>query len=720
MLRAACSVCVLAFVTLPAIAQETWRCVTVVPASSYGAAVCWDPVGGRIVMLAQSGAYPGLTRLLALDREDWRPIDAPGGPSRMQGSTLTCDGVHGRFFVLGGGDPYPRQPQLWLWDGSHWTRLPDALYDLKDHAAVYDLRRDRLVVLGGHLEAVHLEWDGTTWNPIPIPAQLAGRRSPALAYDSRRGVVVAFGGTGAGDETWEYDGLQWRRIDVSPRPPWQFGDSMTFDERRGVCVMVGALRAGSGGEVWDWDGRHWTTGRLPQVAFQQYFVHVAYDPLRGCLLHSAEGSIHETRGTTWVETRPGLPEPYASPLVGNESDLFAIGNGPAPQAPLRAWRWDGGAFHPDTASPAPSARRSFASAPLPDHRGALVFGGLVEQVETDETWIFDGTRWSGGATGPTPRRAAAVCTDTLRGEIVLFGGVTGDRQTLGDTWVWSAGRWQSRQPAVAPPARVDPQFVFDERRGVAVLLGGTDGYGEGWVHDLWEWDGTNWRACPLPPAEVAGFVMRATWDPIRGRVVVGAFDRPENPTNWLLWEYDGTAWTERFVAPGDAAGTTRHGLQRLAFDRQRRRLLMLTTQSLGLLSEWYGLFELATPPVAAAAEFGDPCSTGNTRPRLFAHGVPSIGNESFAIDGCGARPRTLAVLLLGLPSAGIPFGSCTLHVREVFRAFPRPTDWTGAAAFPLPVPRDPSLVGWSLRAQAVNLSFRELALSSALQIELGN
>lgn len=62
----------------------------------------------------------------------------------------------------------------------------------------------------------------------------------------------------------------------------------------------------------------------------------------------------------------------------------------------------------------------------------------------DDTWAWDGTRWSVVATvGPPERQWHAMASDAVRGEIVLFGGYQGARS--GDTWVW--GRDHNPCPA---------------------------------------------------------------------------------------------------------------------------------------------------------------------------------------------------------------------------------------------------------------------------------
>jgi hypothetical protein len=82
----------------------------------------------------------------------------------------------------------------------------------------YDSRRGSVVLFGGEAGDNSLlrdlwEWDGgaARWinrTPSPLPAIWPEARSThALAYSAARGRVVLFGGVGANADTWEWDGV---------------------------------------------------------------------------------------------------------------------------------------------------------------------------------------------------------------------------------------------------------------------------------------------------------------------------------------------------------------------------------------------------------------------------------------------------------------------------------------------------------------------------------
>ncbi|MCI0540025.1 MAG: hypothetical protein L0Z50_32870, partial [Verrucomicrobiales bacterium] len=103
-----------------------------------------------------------------------------------------------------------------------------------------------------------------------------------------------------------------------------------------------------------------------------------------------------------------------------------------------------------------------------------------------------------------------MCYDTVRHEMVLFGGLrTSFLVSLKDTWVYRGngpghGVWIQKRDlktSFSPDyaARDGHAMVFDSRRGVAVMVGGTTDKSTGAgappdqrVSEVWEWNGETW------------------------------------------------------------------------------------------------------------------------------------------------------------------------------------------------------------------------------------
>lgn len=146
---------------------------------------------------------------------------------------------------------------------------------------------------------------------------------------------------------------------------------------------------------------------------------------------------------------------------------------------------------------APEARAGHVMAYDSDRGVTVLFGGHrfaevgVNLVYFNDTWEYDGNSWQRIVIdGPSPlwRTASAMCYDSVRHEMVLAGGYNGDEDEndgyLYDCWVYRTsgpghGVWTRSSNlaslSIEPKdgARVGHAMVFDSKRGVAVLVGGT-------------------------------------------------------------------------------------------------------------------------------------------------------------------------------------------------------------------------------------------------------
>lgn len=96
--------------------------------------------------------------------------------------------------------------------------------------------------------------------------------------------------------------------------------------------------------------------------------------------------------------------------------------------------------------------------------------------------------WRLGEFGP--RQSAAMAFDAARGNMVVFGGRSGN-YSFSDTWLWDGDRWTQRH-LFGPPEQVyssGPAMVYDSWRGVVVLFLARNDSDSG---ETWEWSGVEW------------------------------------------------------------------------------------------------------------------------------------------------------------------------------------------------------------------------------------
>ena len=175
--------------------------------------------------------------------------------------------------------------------------------------------------------------------------------------------------------------------------------------------------------------------------------------------------------------------------------------------------------------------------------------------------------WVGHAGAQAPARVDACAVyDARRGVVVLFGGSRQpENQFLADTWEWDGYSWK-RVATTGPSARSHHAMAYDTKRGVIVLFGGMTAASPNYVYsgETWEWDGAEWalRAIGGPIAQARHAMA---FDEARGVTVLYGRSGSVGET----WEWDGAAWINRMA--GTPGKRIRHSL---VYDRARARTVL--------------------------------------------------------------------------------------------------------------------------------------------------
>jgi hypothetical protein len=297
-----------------------------------------------------------------------------------------------------------------------------------------------------------------------------------MAYDSRRHVVVLFGGADAeavrGD-TWEWNGRTWKRVSDHGPSPRTF-PAMTYDGERGVTLVFGGNTVLFGKEnsnpkllddFWEWDGTQWK--QLPSGPSARAEAVLAFDPVRrrvvlfgGYERVSGErrplGDTWEWNGTRWTIASKTGPSPRNGAAIAHDfgrGRTVLFGGPPVTGAGFETWEWDGERWLRSTAV---SAEGRFNAVMAYDEirRRVVRFGGWNGQQRMGDTWEYDGVRWTRlSQTGPHPRNHAALVYDSHCKCAVLFGGHDGE-SVFGDLWEWNGKRW-SQRISTKPQKRIE-------------------------------------------------------------------------------------------------------------------------------------------------------------------------------------------------------------------------------------------------------------------------
>lgn len=575
-------------------AQGTW--VRRAPSPGPRAAnqrLVYDATRSRLLLFGGSDGQRGLLDTWEWDGTRWYSRSTTRAPRATGGLTLTF--AFGRVLAFGGVLGNQFLDELWEWDGTDWAEVTPALSPpaRSNHCLAFDAARGRVVLFGGlRIDGTVLgdtwEFDGLAWRQLapataPPPLQRA-----TMAYDAARGEVVLFGGLTAGaaqrSETWAWNGTTWtQRGPAAGAPDQPLYASMTWDPVRRVVVLHGESP-----RVWTWDGTRWT-GLVPRASSFKPRANpaTAFFPPSGrvVVLGGFDGSdvleeLWEWDGAGFVEQSLGVSPTLrtghgtAYSTTTQRTLLFGGANFGGQNLLDDTWAWGGLGWVQKRPSTRPPARREHAMAWDGARNRAVLFGGLgapavgMVQVPLSDTWEWDGAQWVARAGArPSARFGASLSFDSVRGELVLFGG-EGPTGELNDTWVLGASGWQQRAVAGPPPARSNGAMAFDPARGVLVLFGGWRG---GPLQDTWEWNGVTWlqRSPTLspPPRSDHGMV----YEPSSARILVHGGNQGAGAVLDELWAWDGTSWSQ--VLP--TLNPPGHYAHQLTWDSARARVVLV-------------------------------------------------------------------------------------------------------------------------------------------------
>jgi hypothetical protein len=209
--------------------------------------------------------------LWSFDGTQWTPLGEAG--SRASGVQLTYDNRQRRVVGFGGyvGGGAPSLGDVRVLAGNAWSLVakhPEIV--AAEPGFVFDSHRNRFVAFGGsggrgQAHGDTWEWDGTTWHKASVAGPPA-RQAHMMVFDSRRNRLVLFGGGGVSPpgqpparlgDTWEFDGQSWKQFQAEgPAPRMSAGAA--FDSKRGLVIIFGGMGAdGMLNDTWAWNGTAW-------------------------------------------------------------------------------------------------------------------------------------------------------------------------------------------------------------------------------------------------------------------------------------------------------------------------------------------------------------------------------------------------------------------------------------------------------------------------------
>lgn len=278
--------------------------------------------------------------------------------------------------MIDGTPPYIEQPpatELCTWDGNNWQKLKTKELQAARYAsgATYDSKRNVIVSFGGRVGRSERilndtwEWDENKWRKSN-DTLIQARDHLSLCYDEARGKTILFGGgifpriSGPwATDTWQFDGVTWKQI-ASSGPAGRV-TTMVYDAARKQIVLFGGVGAPENGhqpkfsDTWTWDGAQ-------------------------CKKAAEGGPPPRSRHTLAFDHRNRRVI-----LYGGEND-----NGPLADM----WEWNGSVWKEIKMHGASPGDRYVHSMTYDENRGVIVlFGGMHNKQLMTDTWEWDGKEW---------------------------------------------------------------------------------------------------------------------------------------------------------------------------------------------------------------------------------------------------------------------------------------------------------------------------------------
>ncbi|KKM95014.1 hypothetical protein LCGC14_1192450 [marine sediment metagenome] len=236
------------------------------------------------------------------------------------------------------------------------------------------------------------------------------------------------------------------------------------------------------------------------------------------------------------------------------------------------WAWDGTGWEV-RATVCPRTRGHAAMAYMKSTQTMMMFGGVDMNLQVlGETWGLNGSTWDLITTeGPTPRIGHDMVYDEARDEIILFGGRDlSCKIQYNDTWSWTTEYgWRLLTTDVSPSPRAFHAMVYDSKREIIVMTGGSETCRIVALPKVWEWNGQNWKEIPNNgPARAA---HRLVYDSHRKvTIMFGGYDEVGTQHN-DIWEWNGHYWKTTATNQLIPLPRSSHGM---AYDENRNMTLM--------------------------------------------------------------------------------------------------------------------------------------------------
>jgi hypothetical protein len=415
------------------------------PPARHGHAMTFDDARGRMVIFGGRGETELLGDTWEWDGNTWHlaAAPAPANPSARHGHRMVFDRARQQTVLFAGEDASGRIGDTWAWDGTAWAQQsPATVPDARAfHAMVYQEHAGggagRILMAGGstgptfeHLPRDTWEWDGHDWRLRTKPGPGA-RILHSVLYDTVRDETLVVNGEFAEPEgaVWGWNGEVWRRHTRGGGPGHQYYHAAAFDTARGQIVLFGGT--GTSTSTWTWNAQGWTEHNVPGPS-PRLWPAMAYDAVRDRTVLSGGWFNQQNLTDTWEWDGTQWQQIGVPGGGGGLMTFDSIAGRIIKVAQGGTFAYDGAAWVQLTDGSIVNQATAIAFDPVRNR--TVIFG--MGNWAMNQTWEFDGEVWSQiPISGPRGRDMTGRAWDARRERIVLFGGnAEGRTIPMDDTW----------------------------------------------------------------------------------------------------------------------------------------------------------------------------------------------------------------------------------------------------------------------------------------------
>jgi hypothetical protein len=245
-------------------------------------------------------------------------------------------------------------------------------------------------------------------------------------------------------ETWQLKNQRWQKISSGEYESRKL-TAAAFDNDKNEIFMFGGI--GKGGydfkkkDGLKFDGKKWTRVPANDIGTRDHHEMTYANHLKAFVMYGGVTTTRDYDSATWI-------------FQNNQWKPLNI--------------------------PGPGKRVHHAMAYDPIRKKVILFGGSTNNDSS--TWEFDGATWTNiaNANEPGDVRWHSMVYDPTRNAVLMYAGK--------NLWSWNGAKW-SRLSDNAPD-RILAAICFDTKRKVLILFGGVDDVLQS---DTWQWDGKGWK-----------------------------------------------------------------------------------------------------------------------------------------------------------------------------------------------------------------------------------